>query len=190
MPHPLEALSRRGRRAAFGWLLALIVALMTAMTVTGRPMQTAAAPRGVLHFELAGDPAAMQRILDSWAAPARESAAFNLGIDYLFLLAYSTAIALACLMAAGAMRIAGWPVAAAVGVPLAWGQWLAALLDAVENAALLRVLLAGPDGPWPALARWCALPKFGLVLAGLAYAAAGGAVWLLRQRRPSHRNTA
>lgn len=64
----------------------------------------------------------------------------------------------------------GW---AALGRRLAWGQGLAALLDWVENIALLVVLLEAPVAPWPQVAWGCAVPKFGLVALGLCYVAAG-----------------
>jgi hypothetical protein len=43
----------------------------------------------------------------------------------------------------------------------------------VENYALIRVLLGSPSALWPAVARWCAIPKFLLVAAGLVYLLVG-----------------
>jgi len=56
-----------------------------------------------------------------------------------------------------------------MGVFLAWAQFIAAILDAVENYALIRVLLGSSQNLWPALARFCAGPKFFIVTAGLLY---------------------
>ena len=85
---------------------------------------------------------------------------------------YSTAIACACAWIAGALRDRARPLAL-IGWLLGWGQWLAALLDAVENGALLTMLLDVPAQPWPAVARWCAVLKFALVLLGLIYTIVG-----------------
>ena len=46
-------------------------------------------------------------------------------------------------------------------------------MDAVENYALLRVLLGSEVPAWPIIATWCASLKFLLILAGLACAFAG-----------------
>jgi hypothetical protein len=44
-----------------------------------------------------------------------------------------------------------------VGVVLAWAQRGTALLDAVENWALIRLLLGSERAFWPPLARWRAI---------------------------------
>ena len=62
---------------------------------------------------------------------------------------------------------------ATLGIVLAWGLWLAAVLDAKENLALIIILFNGPADPWPLLAQACAIAKFGLIIAGLLYAAVG-----------------
>jgi hypothetical protein len=66
---------------------------------------------------------------------------------------------------------------AAIGLPLAWLQWFAGLLDAVENIALLNVLDGPVEQPWPRLAQLCALAKFALILLGLLYMIYGWAAW-------------
>src|SRR5258708_545445 len=59
--------------------------------------------------------------------PARAEGSVNLGLDYLFLILYSTTLAFACIWAAGQLPPGPWVNA---GVWLAWGQWTAALFDA------------------------------------------------------------
>jgi hypothetical protein len=54
---------------------------------------------------------------------------------------------------------------------LAWGPWLAALLGAVENVALLRMLRGAVEKLWPQIARRCAVSKFALVITGLLHSA-------------------
>jgi len=73
------------------------------------------------------------------------------------------------------IRSRSWPLAS-LGVVLAWGQWLAAILDAVENLGLTLILFASVVSPWPEIARWCATLKFALILLGLVYALYGLAV--------------
>lgn len=43
---------------------------------------------------------------------------------------------------------------------------MAALLDALENIALLKMLRGFVVEPWPQIAQWSAVPKFILVAAG------------------------
>jgi hypothetical protein len=81
-------------------------------------------------------------------------------------------LGLAALWSSRELRRRGWPLAA-VGVPLAWGQWAAALLDAAENITLLVMLLGLVTTPWPEIARACAIPKFLLIGLGILYFAYG-----------------
>lgn len=167
------------------WLFwpALILALVifAVFSVLDAPLRNAAAPNGIISFELAGSVARAQAMIDSWDARARLYAAFGLGLDYLFMVSYALAIGLGCLRAAGVLG-RRWPRLAGLGRLLAWGLSLAALLDAIENFALTTMLLAGAaSAPWPALAAGCAAVKFALVGLGLLYALAGGAMWAIRR---------
>ncbi|HSD83299.1 MAG TPA: hypothetical protein VLG46_05550, partial [Anaerolineae bacterium] len=100
---------------------------------------------------------------------------FSLGFDYLYMPAYSTTIALACVMAVGVVKRKTWY---SIGLLLAWGLWLAALFDAIENLALFTELLGSNVAPWPSVAQICATIKFGLILLGLLYFGVG-MVWRL-----------
>ncbi len=177
LPDPYAWVSAPARRAAFGVATALTLAVMAGLGVLGAPLANEAAPQGILSFEFAGDAETAARIVASWDAQERVRAALNTGLDYLFMPAYAVSIGLACVLLAGA------GVAPRLGVALAWGLLLAAAFDAVENLALIRLLMQDPDPLWPALAAACAAPKFALVAAGLLYAAAGGAARLLRHLR-------
>jgi hypothetical protein len=180
MKHPLESIPSSNRRGVFVPLLVLTLVVMALLNGVGGPLVTAAAPQGIVSFELAGDVSSAQAILDSWDARARAHAGFSLGFDFTFLLLYSTTIACAC--AWGARGLAAvWRPLVSVGPLLAWGQWLAGLLDAVENAALWAILADGPSVPWPGLARWCATIKFTLVALGLLYALLSGLGMVLKR---------
>ncbi len=169
---PFEWLSISGQKRAFWGLFVLAIAVMMSLNVLGGPLKTEAAPSGIISFEFAGDLATAQRIVESWGPEGRVYAGLNLGLDYLFLFSYASAIALGCvLVSRGPAPRVGF--LAALGASLAWAQFVAALLDALENYALIRVLLGGQQAWWPAVARWCALPKFLIVALGLLYVVAG-----------------
>jgi hypothetical protein len=184
MHHPLESIQTSQRRPFFVLFLILTLIVIIGMQGVSGPLKTAAAPSGIISYELAGDVPTAQAIFDSWDARVRVRVGLNLGLDYLFLALYSTTIACACAWIAGALRKRVRPLAS-IGLLLAWGQWLAALLDAVENGALLTMLLNVPEQPWPSVAWWCAVLKFALVLLGLFFALVGGISLALKPKRGS-----
>ncbi len=171
MTHPFTWLSPRGQRHAFAILAPLTVAVMVALDAIGRPLVTEAAPLGIVSFEFAGDVATAARMLEDWGEADRVRAGLSLGLDYLFLVLYASSIGLGCLL-----------VARPAGPALAWGQIGAASLDAVENFALIRLLLGSDNAVWPTLAWGCAAVKFALVGAGLAYVLLGLPFALVRRR--------
>jgi hypothetical protein len=160
MSHPLAALSPEQRQRAFWQLLTATLALTILFRFIG-PAQP-----NIVDFELAGSVSKTAAIISAWSANEQVHAGFSLGIDYLYMPLYSTTIALACLWAAGATRSGAWR---SIGTGLAWGLWLAAVFDAIENAALAASLFGTPVEPFPAVAQVCATLKFGLILIGLLY---------------------
>ena len=176
MLHPLAAIPSDKRKPLFLSLLALTLLLFAVFRVLDTPLRTAAAPNGIVSYELAGTPAAAQSILDSWDERARLFAAFGLGLDYLFMPSYALALSLGILLTAG--RHAG--AFAKLGAWMGWGALAAALFDAVENFSLWQFLLGDFQALWPRLASICATVKFALLLLGLAYALIG---WLWPKRK-------
>jgi hypothetical protein len=179
--HPYQRIAPRHRPAVFLFFLGLTLALMIALLAIDAPLQTAAAPMGIVSYELAGTVDVAQRILDSWSPHAQRYAAFSLGLDYLYMPAYAVAIGLPCAWLAasrGPRRLA-----VGLGVALAWGLIAALLCDAGENVGLATMLLSGVREPWPALARGCAMVKFALIGAGLAYAGLAALAQLLARGR-------
>jgi hypothetical protein len=164
--HPFHWLSTSGQKRAFAVLLVLTLAVMVSLNVLGRPLSTEVAPLGIVSFELAGDFFLAQRMAESWGPTGQVYAGLNLGLDYLFMVAYSSTIALGCVLVARSFS-------PRVGLLLAWAQFGAAMLDAVENYALIQVLLGSQQASWPTVARWCAIPKFLIVAAGLVYVGIG-----------------
>jgi hypothetical protein len=149
---------------------------MVAIHLTNAPLENHAAPWGIVSLQLAGSLAATQTILASWGPAVQRWAILNLVIDYPYLLAYATTLGLGCLLLSrhfGAQR-----PAARLGWLLSRGMVAAALLDAVENGALLRLLLGDLREAWAVLAICCAVPKYLLVLAALGYLAIGGLAML------------
>ena len=182
MKHPFQNLGSE-RRGLFLVLLVLTLLVMGAMNVLGSPLINSAAPFGIISFELAGSSQRAAEILASWDHDAQLYAALNLGLDFLFMVLYSTTIGLGCIWASDVLAVNNWPLEK-IGLPLAWGQWLAALLDALENIALIVILLSTGLSPWSELARIFAIVKFGLVFLGMVYVFLGLVSHLTRRMIP------
>ncbi len=165
MSHPLESISPSTRSRAFIWLLLVTVLLFFSFDLIGPDKPN------IVDFELAGNSTKSQAIIDAWNPVDRIHAGFSLGIDYLFMPIYSTTIALALIWAAGVLASKRWR---SIGIALAWGIWLAALFDATENFALLKILFdATAIDPWPQIAATCATIKFTLIVIGVIFALVG-----------------
>lgn len=172
-----------GRLATLrGWHLFILIFLALCLTlimqIVGAPLTTTAAPAGIISFEFAGELGKVKQILASWDEQAQLHAALSLGLDYLYLVTYTLAIAATCLRVAASWQ-ARRPRLARLGRSLGWSQGIAAMLDAIENLALLRLLFGSTATFWPPLAWVCAALKFTLVLSGLAYALATPLLHLL-----------
>ena len=182
--HPFVWLSERGQKRAFLGVFVFTLAAMMSMNIIGNPLLNETAPQGIVSFEFAGTLDAAHRMMESWGEKGLISAGLSLGFDYLFLVVYALCIALGCVLVARAMQNRV-KILFPVGALLAWAQFLAAILDAIENYALIRVLLGSQADLWPALARFCAGPKFLLVSAGLLYIIIGLIlIFAVKAKRP------
>lgn len=173
--HPFEWLSPTAQKRALWLLLPLTWVVMIGLQRIGRGLITKEAPHGIISFEFAGNAATASAIVGSWVSlGARFDAGLSLGLDYLYMPLYASSIALCCvLLCQGAAQFVQ-----NAGAFLAWAQFVAAALDAVENYALIQVLQGAPSDFWPALARYSAIPKFVLVALGLAFVLLTGLWWL------------
>jgi len=190
MQHPLEFIPDQYRKLIFFTLLILTLILFGVFSVLDAPLRTPAAPNGIVSFELARTVGQASAITSQWkrsslllSSVAGEAnpdivnipyafAAFGLGLDYLFIPIYAFALAFGTLLAAG--QHVGW--LKFLGAVAGYGAFAAAVFDAVENYALFQILLGWLFSPYPELAFYCAVTKFGLLFFGLLYSLAA---WLL-----------
>lgn len=169
------------RRKIFPPVLALTLLVMVVLTRVGDPLTSSAAPNGIISYEFAGSELKAKEILISWGEDGRIHAAFSLGFDFLFILAYTISIGLACTWAGEVLRERRWPLGR-LGVLFACGVCLAGLLDVIENIGLAAMLLEAVTSPWPQIAAVCATGKFLLIALALLYAAYGGISWIVRRQ--------
>jgi len=165
---PFEWITVSALKPALVLSILATLALMVTLNALGAPLRTEAAPAGIVSFEFAGSLVAARRMIESWGGSGRIYAGLNLGLDYLFLIAYPLSIGLACVMVSRRLRARGGGFLN-LGILLAWGQGAAGSLDALENYSLIRVLLGTQIEAWPTIARLSATGKFALVTLGLLF---------------------
>ena len=125
-------------------------------------------PWGILSFELCAYGASCTAMVQSWNSSVQLQAALSLGVDYLFMVAYSATLFLALLMMAdhvpsGLRRLTLGFAAAA---------WLVGAADALENYFLFQILLSPSNPQFARPATASATVKFallGLTLGWLAF---------------------
>lgn len=170
--HPFEWIEEYHFLKVFiaGCILTVVVAV--GLQLLGSSLITETAPLGIISFEFAGDMDSAQAILASWRHELRVYAGLNLGVDYLFMIAYGVTIGLGCVLVAQKWQDKQSKFVM-MGVLLAWGSIGAAVFDAFENLALIQILLGSLNEVLPVVAKLCAGTKFFLVGAGLLYLLGG-----------------
>jgi hypothetical protein len=139
---------------------------------------------GIVSLEMAGTTERTKVILQSWTRKSPEGtplrpitlsdiASRSLIYDYFFMIFYTGTLAMACLISATVIETRHQKLKSlgftTLGTALARMQVLILILDALENIALWRMLRGSGSDIWPVLAKACAIPKFGLIAATLAY---------------------
>ncbi len=153
-------------------ILLVVALLLTAynwyiLNEIGTSLYNIHAPWGIVSFEFAGTLDQAREIMDSWKDNARIDAIFSLKVDFVFLFLYSTALALSCVL--WLKNYQQGTFLYNLGLGLAWGQWLAAIFDAVENYVLLQILNGTSLELYPIIAFISASVKFLLVGLGDLY---------------------
>ena len=177
---PFDNLSNSARKRVIVITLVMSAILLVALRTLDTPLRNNTAPRGIVSFELAQNYNASKQILDSWSAEAKVNAALSLGLDFLFLIIYAFFISFSCIQVGAALKD-DHSIFLSVAVVLAWAQFLAAILDAIENLALIQLLLNSSRKWLPYLAHWCAIVKFSIVAAGLIFILGGMLVMGLKK---------
>ncbi len=169
--HPLERAGAPALLPSLVSALVLTLAVAVPLLWLDAGLRSASAPHGIVSFELAGARGAAA-VLAGWTSAQRLDAALVQGLDMLFLLAYSTALACGALLLGRRQAARAW-----VGAAGRWAAWAAsgaALADVIENVALIQQLRAGAADPARAdLAAGAAWVKFALLALVLGYLVLG-----------------
>jgi len=167
-PSPRRAQMPTQRRVSFfnnhlAWPVSAFVGYTAVMLALERQMRRSGGS-GIIAFELAGNAARAQRIMDAWGDGGRRAARRSLQLDFGYMATYG---ALTALLVDHARRRLGHPAAVCLGVIPAVAA------DALEGVALLNVLAGNDISTHARRARGAALLKFGVLVAALLYT--GGA---------------
>jgi len=169
--HPLNSIPGGKRLSTFLSLLAATIVLSLVFRFIGPYVPN------IVDYEFASSVGKASSIINAWTGSGQLlRASFNLGFDYLYMPVYSTTIALACVWGAAVLSRKIWR---GMGMLLAWGLWLAAIFDAIENYALITMLFGTVADPYPLMAAACATCKFSLIVLGLVYAAIAAVIRII-----------
>ena len=160
MYHPFDLIPGRWRARLLVPLTVAALALSGWLTYRNVELMNPASPAGVWSLALARDGYGARMIIDTWdmlrpaaprvdtvdgvvqqAPPSPVDSAITLvSVRFLLIFLYVAPLSLACAWVAGP---SGMPVA---GFSLSIAAWAAGLLHAIENTALLRMLLTRDPG--------------------------------------------
>jgi uncharacterized membrane protein len=128
------------------------------------------------------NPNLLSSILSNDGLMLTEVAKRSLVFDLFFILFYSSALAVACLLAATHMAVRRPQEMSRLvehGIRLAYAQILTATFDVLENVALWMMLRGSKFGLWPLLAYGCSVAKYILVAISLVYVLIAFIFWVI-----------
>lgn len=124
---------------------------------------------GLLSLEFAGTGSRASAILAEWGPGAERAAVWAQVVDYGFIVAYAAFLVIAVRAAKGrAQRFGSRPLERAAR-PIAVGVVVAAVSDAIQNAALLVVLDHRSLGAAAWVARACGIVTTTLLVISIGY---------------------
>ena len=148
-------------------LIVMVILNIITLRVFDSALKNEISPQGIVSYELAKNLDQSVAILNAWDIQAKINAGLSLGFDFLFLLVYSSLIAL--LIYNVNNRLWKNNPFYKLGQILIFLIFIAALFDAIENFALIKLLLGNLKQIWVSVAYYFAVVKFGIVFICIAY---------------------
>jgi len=136
-------------------------------------------PAGIVSFELAKDVFLSKAIINSWDETARTAAGISMGLDFIFLIVYSLFIAVLIQKLNNSI----WKNNSiyVLGKILVVAILIAAIFDAIENVALIKLLLGDVNEIWSSTAFYFASLKFILILCCIIYIIINAMILLIKR---------
>lgn len=163
------------------FFLSLVATAISVIVMSSfdKNLKTKEAPHGMVSFELARELPQSTAILSSWNAASKIAAGLSLGFDYFFMMAYTLFLSVSLIGVTDHLREQSLFRFRNVVLLFLVG---AALMDAIENVALIRLLTGHMTQAMTSLAYYCASTKFILLVLGITYLCWALAVWLILRR--------
>ena len=162
-------------KTIIGVFLALFIVFL-GMRAFDAPLKNEVSPGGIVSFEFAKELSRAVEIMESWDVHARTSAGMSMGLDFLFIILYTSFLILLLKWTAKKSQVLN-----AVNKPLQLLLLLAAFCDVVENMALIQLLRGHLDQIWSLTAYYMAFIKFGIIALVLAYLLIQGLSFLIKK---------
>ena len=162
-------------------LITIIINIIT-IKIFDTPLKNEICKNGIISFELAKDLDKTVAILNSWDTNAKINAGLSLGFDFLFLLVYSSFIALLIFKVNN--KIWKYKSFYKFGNLLIIMIFIAAFFDIIENIALIKLLLGDLKQSWASISYYFSTIKFVIILISISYLLINGLILLFKK---SHR---
>lgn len=163
-PHPLIKIPTRKLLLWFLLLLTVTLGISALFYHWDQALRHPGAPFGIVSLELAWSLAGVHQVIDPWTESARQIFLQLTIADYVYMVCYSTLLAVICLLLGRWSAARGRVHWSHFWEGAAWWPWIAAGCDAIENAASLGLLLLQPVDPWPLVMSAAASVKFVILL--------------------------
>jgi len=149
------------KKTLFWIALVFTLLIFASIIIIDKSLKIDDLANGIVSFELAKTLDHSLAILQTWEeADVIVFAALSLGIDYLFLVAYGSFFVLSVLLLAEKLP---YGLLKKISKSVALLIVFAALLDIIENYALIQLLIDVPTQSMVLMAYYCASIKFGLL---------------------------
>ena len=176
---PFTKLSNRDEKKLTSTIFSILIMALLVTSFFNSQLTNEVASYGIISFELAESVDRSIEIMNSWDPRARIFAGLSLGFDYLFLLIYTLFISL-MVHKLNERLWAGKPFHY-LGIIILWGMFFAAIFDALENLALIKLLTGSHEQLWSSVAFYFAFIKFFLVIIGILYIVINTIMFLVKK---------
>ena len=164
---PFANITHKVEKKLTSSLFYLLIICAIALRYFNNSLENEITPYGIFSYELAGSLERSLEILDSWSPLAKTFAGLSLGFDFLFLLIYTLFISL--LIHKLNERLWIGKSYYRIGELLIWSMFITAIFDAVENVALIKLLIGSSQEYWSWVAYAFAIGKFALIIISIVY---------------------
>ena len=176
---PFENISEKSEKKLTFSLFYILIISAIVLRYFNNSLENEITPYGIFSFELAGSLERSLEILNSWSPLAKTFAGLSLGFDFLFLLIYTLFISL--LIHKLNERLWKNKPFYKIGELLIWSMFITAIFDAVENVALIKLLIGGTQEYWSSVAYAFAIGKFILIFISFLYIIYNSALLLFKK---------